>query len=58
MKVNRVNHLERISPEDWEKTPISVKFLIPNFSQTELKDNFESQKDSFFFLTEKRECSD
>jgi transposase len=33
MKVNRVNHLERISPEDWEKTPISVKFLMEEMAQ-------------------------
>ncbi|MEA5537325.1 IS66 family transposase [Crocosphaera sp. XPORK-15E] len=33
MEVDRVNHLERISPEDWEKTPISVKKLVEEMAQ-------------------------
>jgi transposase len=28
MEVDRVNHLERISPEDWGKTPTSVRKLV------------------------------
>jgi hypothetical protein len=33
MEVDRVNHLEQISPEDWEKTPISVKKLVEEMAQ-------------------------
>ena len=33
MEVERINYLEQISPEDWEKTPISVKFLVEEMAQ-------------------------
>lgn len=33
MEVERINHLEQISPEDWEKTPISVKKLMEEMVQ-------------------------
>jgi hypothetical protein len=33
MELNRVNHLEQIPPEDWGKTPASVKKLVEEMAQ-------------------------
>jgi hypothetical protein len=33
MEEKRVNHLEQIPPEDWEKTPTSVKKLVEAMAQ-------------------------
>ena len=33
MEKKLVNYVEQISPEDWEKTPISVKFLVEEMAQ-------------------------
>ena len=33
MEEKRVNHLEQISPEDWGKTPTSVKKLVEAMAQ-------------------------
>ncbi|MEA5617153.1 hypothetical protein VB711_04780 [Cronbergia sp. UHCC 0137] len=33
MEEKRVNYLEQISPEDWGKTPTSVKKLVEEMAQ-------------------------
>jgi len=33
MEKKLVNYVEQIPPEDWEKTPISVKFLMEEMAQ-------------------------